>query len=159
VSSSPRFGKPAIVIFVIAVVVYVYQTGNFKIRPFKVQETVDTGFNFTRSKDFSADTDKADAVVAAFKHAWAAYERDAMGDDEYHPISKSGSNLTDSGVGYAIIDAIDTMQVIGLQEQYSRTTCPISVAYPPGPEEPTYSSILIPRSPWRSASPADSTPS
>jgi len=121
VSSSPRFGKPAIVIFVIAVVVYVYQTGNFKIRPFKVQETVDTGFNFTRSKDFSADTDKADAVVAAFKHAWAAYERDAMGDDEYHPISKSGSNLTDSGVGYAIIDAIDTMQVMGLQEEYNRT--------------------------------------
>ena len=43
------------------------KTGNFKLRPSKVQETVDTGFNFTRSKDFSADTDKADAVVAAFK--------------------------------------------------------------------------------------------
>ena len=48
-------------------------------------------------------------------------ERDAMGDDEYHPISKSGSNLTDSGVGYGIIDAIDTMQVMGLQEEYNRT--------------------------------------
>ena len=47
-------------------------------------------------------------------------ERDAMGDDEYHPISKSGSNLTDSSVGYAIIDAIDTMQVMGLQEEYNR---------------------------------------
>ena len=47
-------------------------------------------------------------------------ERDAMGDDEYHPISKSGSNLTDSGVGYAIIDAIDTMQVMGLHEEYER---------------------------------------
>ena len=47
-------------------------------------------------------------------------ERDAMGDDEYHPISKSGSNLTGSSVGYAIIDAIDTMQVMGLQEEYNR---------------------------------------
>lgn len=131
------------------------KTGNFKLRPFKVQETVDKGFNFTRSKDFSADTDKADAVVAAFKVGSVASslspfvkvtsqtacvgsirlvrissrgfvltplsaERDAMGDDEYHPISKSGSNLTGSGVGYAIIDAIDTMQVMGLQEEYNR---------------------------------------
>ena len=47
-------------------------------------------------------------------------ERDAMGDDEYHPISKSGSNLTGSGVGYAIIDAIDTMQIMGLEEEYTR---------------------------------------
>ena len=47
-------------------------------------------------------------------------ERDAMGNDEYHPISKMGSNLTSSGgVGYAIIDAIDTMQVMGLQEEYN----------------------------------------
>lgn len=48
-------------------------------------------------------------------------ERDAMGSDEYHPISKTGSNLTDSGsIGYAIIDAIDTMQIMGLQEEYNR---------------------------------------
>lgn len=48
-------------------------------------------------------------------------ERDAMGNDEYHPISKTGSNLTSSGaVGYAVIDAIDTMQVMGLQEEYNR---------------------------------------
>ena len=43
-----------------------------------------------------------------------------MGDDEYHPISKSGSNLTGSGVGYAIIDAVDTMQIMGLEEEYTR---------------------------------------
>jgi hypothetical protein len=44
-----------------------------------------------------------------------------MGNDEYHPISKTGSNLTDSGsIGYAIIDAIDTMQIMGLQEEYNR---------------------------------------
>jgi mannosyl-oligosaccharide alpha-1,2-mannosidase len=44
-----------------------------------------------------------------------------MGDDDYHPIGKTGSNLADSGgIGYFIIDAIDTMQVMGLQEEYSR---------------------------------------
>jgi endoplasmic reticulum Man9GlcNAc2 1,2-alpha-mannosidase len=48
-------------------------------------------------------------------------ERDAMGSDVYHPISKTGSNLTETGgVGYTIIDAIDTMQVMGLEEEYSR---------------------------------------
>ena len=48
-------------------------------------------------------------------------ERDAMGSDEYHPISKTGSNLTDSGgIGYTVVDAIDTMQIMGLQEEYNR---------------------------------------
>ena len=44
-----------------------------------------------------------------------------MGDDEYHPMSKVGSNLTNAGgIGYTIIDAIDTMQIMGLQEEYNR---------------------------------------
>ncbi|TFK64227.1 glycoside hydrolase family 47 protein [Pluteus cervinus] len=71
--------------------------------------------------DFSTDYEKRDAVVDAFKHAWSAYERDAMGDDEYHPIGKTGSNLTKSGgIGYTVVDAIDTIQIMGLQEEYSR---------------------------------------
>ncbi|KAF8798349.1 glycoside hydrolase family 47 protein [Phlegmacium glaucopus] len=116
-SSSPTFGKMAIVIMVIAIVVYMYQ----------VQKTVDSDatFDFAHTTGqhggFSVDTDKRDAVVAAFKHAWSAYERDAMGSDEYHPLSKTGSNLTNSGgVGYTVIDAIDTMQIMGLQEEYNR---------------------------------------
>lgn len=48
-------------------------------------------------------------------------ERDAMGCDEYHPISREGTNLTDSGgVGYTIVDAIDTMQLMGLETEYNR---------------------------------------
>ena len=44
-----------------------------------------------------------------------------MGNDVYHPISKTGSNLTDSGgIGYTIIDAIDTMQIMGMQDEYNR---------------------------------------
>lgn len=72
-----------------------------------------------RQVDFSADILKRDAIVKAFKHAWAAYERDAMGSDEYHPIEKKGSNLTEAGgIGYFIVDSIDTMQIMGLQEEY-----------------------------------------
>lgn len=46
-------------------------------------------------------------------------ERDAMGDDEYHPISKKGTNLSDTGsIGYTVIDAIDTMLIMGLDNEY-----------------------------------------
>ncbi|OAX39217.1 glycoside hydrolase [Rhizopogon vinicolor AM-OR11-026] len=70
---------------------------------------------------FAADEAKRDAVVEAFKHAWHAYERDAMGDDEYHPISHTGSNLTKAGgIGYTVADSIDTMIIMGLEDEYQR---------------------------------------
>ncbi|KAG5653418.1 hypothetical protein H0H81_000529 [Sphagnurus paluster] len=72
-------------------------------------------------KHLYADLEKRDAVVNAFKHAWLAYERDAMGDDEYHPISKKGSNLTEAGgIGYTVVDSLDTMQIMGLTSEYAR---------------------------------------
>ncbi|TBU62424.1 glycoside hydrolase [Dichomitus squalens] len=73
------------------------------------------------STTFVADIAKRDAVINAFKHAWLAYERDAMGDDEYHPISQKGTNLTAAGgIGYTVIDSIDTMLLMGLQDEYAR---------------------------------------
>ncbi|EOQ99771.1 Mannosyl-oligosaccharide 1,2-alpha-mannosidase MNS3 [Wallemia ichthyophaga EXF-994] len=67
------------------------------------------------------DFPKRDAVKSAFKHAWFAYERDAWGSDEYHPISQSGSNLSNSaGIGYTIIDSLDTIQLMGLTDEYAR---------------------------------------
>lgn len=44
-----------------------------------------------------------------------------MGDDEYHPMSHRGSNLSLSGgIGYTVVDAIDTMQIMSLKPEYSR---------------------------------------
>lgn len=44
-----------------------------------------------------------------------------MGDDEYKPISRKGTNLTDAGgIGYTVIDSIDTIQIMGLDEEYKR---------------------------------------
>ncbi|KAJ3813362.1 glycoside hydrolase family 47 protein, partial [Lentinula aff. lateritia] len=66
-----------------------------------------------------ADDEKMEAIVAAFRHAWNAYVRDAMGCDEYHPISRTGENLTSSGgIGYTIVDAIDTIYLMGLRSEY-----------------------------------------
>ncbi|CAE6474146.1 unnamed protein product [Rhizoctonia solani] len=70
-----------------------------------------------------ADPIRRDAVVAAFKHAWKGYERDAFGCDEYHPVARTGKNLTTTrGIGYMIIDALDTMLIMGepLREEYLR---------------------------------------
>ncbi|KAG6335454.1 hypothetical protein ID866_3628 [Astraeus odoratus] len=70
---------------------------------------------------FTADETRREAVVEAFRHAWSAYERDAMGDDEYHPISAKGTNLTAAGgIGYTIVDSIDAMLIMGLHDEYER---------------------------------------
>lgn len=75
------------------------------------------------------------------QHAWHAYgaynrtfqslddidylrtlERDAMGDDEYHPISRTGTNLSSAGgIGYTVTDALDTMMIMGLDEEVARS--------------------------------------
>jgi hypothetical protein len=44
-----------------------------------------------------------------------------MGSDEYHPVSGKGSNLSSAGgIGYTVVDAIDTMLIMGLEAKYSR---------------------------------------
>ncbi len=44
-----------------------------------------------------------------------------MGADEYHPISRKGSNLTEAGgIGYTVVDALDTMLLMGLEAEYQR---------------------------------------
>jgi len=44
-----------------------------------------------------------------------------MGDDEYHPLSQTGSNLTKAGgIGYTVADSIDTMLIMGLEDEYQR---------------------------------------
>ena len=44
-----------------------------------------------------------------------------MGADEYHPISHKGSNLTEAGgIGYTVVDSIDTMLLMGLDSEYLR---------------------------------------
>ena len=44
-----------------------------------------------------------------------------MGADEYHPISHEGTNLTEAGgIGYTVVDAIDTMMIMGLDDEVAR---------------------------------------
>ncbi|UZJ52337.1 hypothetical protein CBS101457_001657 [Exobasidium rhododendri] len=69
----------------------------------------------------SADVAKLAAVKEAFQDSWSAYVDDAFGADEYHPISRSGSNFSiDGGVGYFIVDTLDVLLIMGEEEEYKR---------------------------------------
>ncbi|SPO27327.1 related to alpha-mannosidase [Ustilago trichophora] len=71
----------------------------------------------------NADTDRQTAVLDAFNHSWLAYKRDAWGYDEYHPISKQGSNLSGKhgqGIGYTIVDTLDTLILMGFKDDYEQ---------------------------------------
>lgn len=57
------------------------------------------------------------ATVDAFKHAWKGYKKSAWGHDNLKPISGGYSDWFN--LGLTLIDALDTMYVMGLQEQFT----------------------------------------
>ncbi|KAF3696306.1 Endoplasmic reticulum mannosyl-oligosaccharide 1,2-alpha-mannosidase [Channa argus] len=57
-----------------------------------------------------------EAVREAFRHAWKGYKDFAWGHDELRPISKSYSEWF--GLGLTLIDALDTMWILGLKDEF-----------------------------------------
>ncbi|KAF9295034.1 mannosyl-oligosaccharide alpha-1,2-mannosidase [Linnemannia elongata] len=62
--------------------------------------------------------ERKNRVKAAFLHSWSAYKRDAWGKDEYHPITKYGSNMIRKGQGFTIVDSLDTILLMGLEAEF-----------------------------------------
>ena len=58
--------------------------------------------------------DRLQAVLEAFRHAWKGYKEFAWGHDELKPVSKSFGEWF--GLGLTLIDALDTMWILGLKE-------------------------------------------
>ncbi|CRK91508.1 CLUMA_CG005170, isoform A [Clunio marinus] len=56
------------------------------------------------------------AVVAAIKHSWTGYRNFAWGHDNLKPIAQSYSDWF--GLGLQIIDALDTLYIADMQEEY-----------------------------------------
>ncbi|XP_072816659.1 endoplasmic reticulum mannosyl-oligosaccharide 1,2-alpha-mannosidase isoform X1 [Vicugna pacos] len=56
------------------------------------------------------------AVIDAFRHAWAGYRKFAWGHDELRPVSRSFSEWF--GLGLTLIDALDTMWILGLKKEF-----------------------------------------
>ncbi|KAG9236328.1 glycoside hydrolase [Amylocarpus encephaloides] len=58
--------------------------------------------------------DRREKVKEAFTLSWDSYERYAWGYDEFHPITKKGRYMTPKGMGWIIVDALDTMMLMNL---------------------------------------------
>lgn len=60
---------------------------------------------------------RRDLVREAFVATWNSYSAHAWGMDEYHPISKKGRNMVEGGLGWIIVDALDTAMIMNLTSQ------------------------------------------
>lgn len=58
-----------------------------------------------------------EAVKEVFKTTWEGYEKYAWGLDEYHPLSRKGKNMVQGGMGWIIVDALDTAIMMNLTSQ------------------------------------------
>ncbi|KAI2794152.1 Mannosyl-oligosaccharide 1,2-alpha-mannosidase [Penicillium oxalicum] len=56
-------------------------------------------------------------VKDAFLTSWDAYSKYAWGYDVFHPISKSGSQMSPNGLGWIIVDSLDTLMIMNLTTQ------------------------------------------
>ncbi|KAD2394000.1 hypothetical protein E3N88_40977 [Mikania micrantha] len=62
---------------------------------------------------------RREKVKDAMVHAWTSYEKYAWGHDELQPQSKNGVDSF-GGLGATIIDSLDTLYIMGLDEQFQR---------------------------------------
>ncbi|XP_006900720.1 PREDICTED: endoplasmic reticulum mannosyl-oligosaccharide 1,2-alpha-mannosidase [Elephantulus edwardii] len=70
-----------------------------------------------RTQRASAPPNKRqEAVVDAFRHAWKGYCKYAWGRDELKPLSRSFSEWF--GLGLTLVDALDTMWILGLTQEF-----------------------------------------
>ncbi|XP_038714010.1 mannosyl-oligosaccharide 1,2-alpha-mannosidase MNS1-like [Tripterygium wilfordii] len=65
------------------------------------------------------DVQRREKVKEAMIHAWSSYEKYAWGQDELQPQSRSGVNSF-GGLGATLVDALDTLYIMGLKEQFQR---------------------------------------
>ena len=60
---------------------------------------------------------RAEIVRETFQISWKGYEDYAWGYDEYSPVSKSKKKMTPDGMGWIIVDALDTMMLMNLTSE------------------------------------------
>jgi endoplasmic reticulum Man9GlcNAc2 1,2-alpha-mannosidase len=92
--------------------------------PFTGSRTTTSYHHSSGTKTYSKDprlwAERREAVKEVFKTTWAGYEKYAWGLDEYHPISKSGRNMVEGGMGWIIVDSLDTAILMNLTSEVAR---------------------------------------
>ncbi|XP_065354276.1 endoplasmic reticulum mannosyl-oligosaccharide 1,2-alpha-mannosidase [Calliphora vicina] len=64
-----------------------------------------------------ARNEKQEAVVNAFRHSWTGYKKYAWGHDNLKPISESSHDWF--GLGLTLIDSLDTIYIMGLDDEFT----------------------------------------
>ncbi|GAA5913944.1 glycoside hydrolase family 47 protein [Sporobolomyces salmoneus] len=68
-----------------------------------------------------ADLHRSNLVLEALQESYRAYEEHAFGFDDFHPISKTGSNMSPKGpIGYFLIDSLDSLWIAGMKDEFQR---------------------------------------
>ncbi|KAL9235545.1 hypothetical protein vseg_010295 [Gypsophila vaccaria] len=70
-------------------------------------------------RDDPVEVERRQKVKEAMIHAWSSYEKYAWGQDELQPQTKNGVNSF-GGLGATLIDSLDTLYIMGLDEQFQR---------------------------------------
>ncbi|KAL3472790.1 glycoside hydrolase [Aspergillus californicus] len=93
-------------------------------------ETTEQSYDGTASRNVDW-LSRREKVRDAFIISWDGYEQYAWGLDEYHPIAKKGKNMITGGMGWQIVDALDTMMIMNLTSrvQHARTWIHNSLQY------------------------------
>ncbi|PWW77044.1 Glycoside Hydrolase Family 47 protein [Tuber magnatum] len=77
-----------------------------------------TGTSILPIKKKTQDTvnweDRREKVKEAFVLSWNAYEKHAWGNDQFFPVAKAGRQMIPKGMGWIIVDALDTMMIMNL---------------------------------------------
>ena len=88
----------------------------------KVQPKYKSSWSWFGKSHTSVDWGRRrEKVKEAFTLSWDGYEQHAWGYDVYHPLSKEGAQLHDKGkgLGWIIVDALDTLMIMNLTSRLS----------------------------------------
>ncbi|KAL9042725.1 MAG: hypothetical protein Q9180_000383 [Flavoplaca navasiana] len=88
--------------------------------------------------------ERRERVKDAFVLSWDGYEKYAWGHDGYHPTSKRGTQMTPSGMGWIIVDALDTLMIMNLTSRltYAREWITTSLNYEQDQEVNTFETTI-----------------
>jgi hypothetical protein len=88
--------------------------------------------------------ERRERVKDAFKVSWDGYKKYAWGMDEYHPVAKKGRNMVEGGMGWIIVDALDTMIMMNLTSRvkHARDWISTSLTYDADHEVNTFETTI-----------------
>uniref|UniRef100_A0A8C6LBP6 alpha-1,2-Mannosidase n=1 Tax=Nothobranchius furzeri TaxID=105023 RepID=A0A8C6LBP6_NOTFU len=77
--------------------------------------------NFNKTEDFNKPTLCVLSLFQMMKHAWDSYRQYGWGHNELKPLAKKGHSTNifgNSQLGATIVDAVDTLYIMGLHDEF-----------------------------------------